>query len=287
MTTSRETVSEKNLKVLLEKAKDFFNQVLLPRCDVVLSEAAISINWTEGKVEFLEAVTGRQYPERAGWQNGTADLVCILKSGELLIADWKTGGTDGATEQLLSLAAGFQKVLLADSSARKVRVACLKVTEEGVDPDERAVTDDQLANHWLAMEIAWHQKEKKNEPIPGIHCTQLYCPHLAYCSSVTGLVEMAAQEDDETLLSKGEQPLLPPQALARSKRGIQSKPKMTDKPRSDEEAGYVMSRVSAARRQQKYYENCMKEYIANGGRVLAGNYEWRETGNGFRWGRIR
>jgi hypothetical protein len=274
-------MADKNLPKLLAVAKEFFNRVLLPRCQVVMSEVAISVNWTAGTAEILPSVKDRQYPERDGWQNGTADLVCILKDETLLIADWKTGGSDGATEQLLSLAIAFQKCLkLPNGEERQVRVACLSVTEEGVDPDERAVSSEQLSNHWTAMEMAWADRTKKNEPNPGIHCTQLYCPHLAYCSAVTGLVEDAAGEDDIVQEKMGNAPLLPEKALVRKHR-------MTDKPRSNEEAGYVMSRVAAARRQQKYYESCMKEYIANGGRVTAGNYEWRETGAGYRWGRMR
>lgn len=270
-------MADKNLQVLLKKAKDYFVQVLLPRCEVVLSEVAISINWAEGKAEILEGVTGRQYPQREGWQNGTADLVCILKSGELLIADWKTGGSSGATEQLLSLACGFQLCLTTnpetgEEKTRPVRIACLSVTEEGVDPDERAVSDEQLANHWMAMEMRWTDKDKDHEPVPGIHCTQLYCPHLAYCNAVTGLVEDAAEG------KQGQ--LIPSEVLTRRFR-------MTDNPRSAEEAGHVMSRVSAARRQMKYWEACMKEYIGRGGRVVAGQWEWKETGNGFRWTKVR
>lgn len=272
-------MTDKDLKKLLRAAKNHLDSVLLPRCEVVMSEVAISINWTEGKAEILEGVTGRKYPQRNGWQNGTADLVCILKTGELLIADWKTGGTEGATEQLLSLACGFQKALTGDDGiTRTVRISCLKVTEEGVDPDERSVSDNQLANHWLAMEIAWEGRNASTKPNPGIHCTQLYCPHLAYCSAVTGLVEDAAKEDESLLKLTGKDPLLPPEALVRKFR-------MTDKPRSDEEAGYVMARVSAARRQMKYWEACMKDHIGKGGRVLAGQHEWKETGSGYRWGR--
>lgn len=281
-------ISDEEVKLWYKKATVFFDQVLAPRCSTVMSEVAISINWAEGKVEILVGVTGRQYPEKDGWQNGTADLVCILNTGELLIADWKTGGTDGATEQMLSLGCAFQRALETEpdplvaslGTARSVRIACLKVSEEGVDPDERAVSDDQLANHWLAMEMAWADKDKKNEPVPGIHCTLLYCPHLAYCSAVTGLVEDAAQEDTRLQGLAGNDTILPSKALLRKYR-------MTDKPRNDEEAGHVMARVSAARRQQKYYESCIREYIANGGRATAGNYEWRETGSGFRWGRLR
>ena len=284
-------MTDKNLTKLLQVSKKFFTEVLAPRCEVIMSEVAISINWSEHKAEILPDVKERNYPERDGWQNGTADLVCILKDGTLLVADWKTGGTDGATEQLLSLACGFSLCLtmvgeggsgqeIVPAQPRSVRIACLKVTEEGVDPEERPVSAEQLDNHWLAMEMAWADRESKNAANPGIHYTQLYCPHLAYCNAVTGLVEDAAKIDEDRETKSGGEPLLPAASLVRKYR-------MTDKPRSDEEAGYVMSRVSAARRQQKYYESCMKEYIANGGRVTAGNYEWRETGNGFRWGRIR
>ncbi len=276
-------MSDKNLTKLLKNAKQYFAQVLLPRCDVVMSEVAISINWSEQKAEILPEVKERNYPVRDGWQNGTADLVCILKDGTLLVADWKTGGSDGATEQLLSLACGFQLCLTlpvegvegpgTPGQVRSVRIAVLSVDNEGVWPVETAVTQEQLANHWLAMEMAWADRDGKNAPVPGIHCTQLYCPHLAYCTAVTGLVEEAASMDKESNL-------IPVSALGKKFR-------MTDSPRSDEEAGYVMSRVAAARRQQKYYESCMKDYIQKGGRVIAGQHEWRETGNGYRWGKIK
>lgn len=276
-------MSDKDLGLLLRAAKEYFDKVLLPRCEVVMSEVAISINWATGEAEILEGVTGRQYPSKDGFQYGTADLVCILNTGELLIADWKTGGTDGATEQLMSLACGFQKCLpgvseKGDVTSRNVRIACLKVTEEGVDPDERAVSDEQLANHWLGMEMAWAAKDEPNEPVPGIHCSQLYCPHLAYCSAVCGVVEDAADEDTAAMVKAGKEPLLSHSALTK-------KFKMTDTPRSDEEAGFVMARVTAAKRQMKYYESIVKDYINNGGRATAGNYEYRETGSGFRWGR--
>lgn len=275
-------MSDKDLGMLLRRAKEYFNDVLVPRCETIMSEVAISINWAEGKAEILEGVTGRQYPERPGWQNGTADLVCLLKTGELLIADWKTGGTDGATEQLYSLACGFQKCLPMDEAgvqSRPVRIACLKVTEEGVDPDERAVSDEQLANHWLAMEIAWSDKDKKNPPVPGIHCTQLYCPHLAYCDAITTVVSDAATEDDKAIVANGKAPLISPDSLLKRHR-------MTGDLTSDEHAGYVMARVTAARRQMKYYEAMVRKHVENGGKVLAGNYQWRETGSGFRWGKV-
>lgn len=263
-------MSEKNLELMYARAVEWVEKVLGPRCDTIMSEVAISINWAEGKAEILEGVTGRQYPKKDGWQFGTADLVCILKTGELLIADWKTGGTDGATEQLMSLACGFQKSL-ADDGAKPVRIACLKVTDEGVDPDERAVSDEQLANHWLAMEMAWEQAQKKNVPVPGPHCTQLYCPHLAYCPAITGLVVDSAEEEQSR-----EQKLIPVDNLVR-------KPRLTAEPRDDYEAGYTMALVYAARRQLKYYESSIREYLSKGNRAISGQYEWGETNSGFRW----
>jgi hypothetical protein len=248
-----------------------------------MSEVAISIDWASGKAEILEGVTGRQYPKKDGWQFGTADLVCVLKTGELLIADWKTGGTDGATEQLLSLACGFQKALTVTEvivtnaqdftyeAGRPVRVACLKVTDYGVEADERAVSDEQLANHWLAMEMAWEGKDKKNAPVPGTHCTQLYCPHLAYCPAITGLVTDSAQEEQSR-----EQRFIPVDNLVR-------KPRLTAAPKDDYEAGFTMALVYAARRQLKYYESSVREYLSKGNRAVSGQYEWGETNSGFRW----
>lgn len=60
---------------------------------------------------------------------------------------------------------------------------------------------------------------------------------------------------------------------------------ITDEPTSDEEAGYTMALISAMKRQAKYIETCLKEYVSNGGKVVAGNQEWKERSNGWRWGR--
>jgi len=58
---------------------------------------------------------------------------------------------------------------------------------------------------------------------------------------------------------------------------------LTPEPSSDEEAGYTMALISAAKRQMKYIEKKLKEYISNGGKVVAGNQIWSEGNNGFRW----
>lgn len=58
---------------------------------------------------------------------------------------------------------------------------------------------------------------------------------------------------------------------------------LTDTPTTDLEAGYVMVRITAARRQMKYLEEGLKKWIASGGKVIAGNHEWGPGANGHRW----
>ncbi len=60
---------------------------------------------------------------------------------------------------------------------------------------------------------------------------------------------------------------------------------LTSEPISDEEAGYTMALIAAMRRQAKYIESKLKDYIKSGGRVVAGNQEWKERSNGYRWGK--
>ena len=107
----------------------------------------------------------------------------------------------------------------------------------------------------------------RNDPVVGIHCTQLYCPHLAYCPGVTAVVV------DQSERPEG---LLPAERLVRSV-------EMTDKPISDEEAGYTMERISAAKRQMKYLEEAIRRYVLAGGRALAGEFEFGPGKDGFRW----
>lgn len=243
----------------------YIEDVMMLRSEHIASEVAVSINWTTGEAEVLTGVKDRKYPKRPGWQNGTADIVCHLKDGGILVGDWKTGGSNGATEQLMSLACGLSKCL----SARPVYISCLSINEDGVWPNEREVSQEELDAHWDAMRFQWEDIGKRNEPIPGIHCTTLYCPHLAYCKAITGgVVEAGTQAEP----GKG-YPLVPVSNLLR----------YTDKPVTDEDAGYTMAMISAARRQMKYIEAGLKKYVADGGRVTSGSYVWEETNSGWRW----
>lgn len=243
---------------------------LEPRCLNISPEVYVGSNFTDCIVHHDETVRNRAYPKGMdNYMHGTADLVCVLQDGSLLVADWKTGGGSGADKQLLSLAWGIRYMpqFLRGGVARDVRVSILYAGPHGVVSDERAVGDIELEEHRRLMSIKIGGMGVDTDPVTGIHCTQLYCPHLAYCPGVTETV------DD---LSEHEQSLLRPEALLR-------KHSMTDNPISDEEAGYVMEKITAARRQMKYYEDCIRKYVTSGGKAVAGDYEFKSTNSGFRW----
>ncbi len=255
---------------------------LRDRSDVVRSELALGVNWSRSVSTILWDTKDRNYPNNQGWQYGTADLVCILKTGEVYVADWKTGGTDGAEEQLLSLAYAAQRSdefsvyssisgQMQTNLKRPVIISCLQVNEHGVWPKERSVSNEELDAHADAMRFQWEDIGKRNEPVPGVHCTTLYCPALAYCRAITEAVVVSATQAQE-------REVVEPMVLNGSYR-------LTDKPGTDAEAGYVISIAKAAKRQIDYWELAMKRYIKNGGRVTAGQYEWGPGGNGYRFRR--
>lgn len=261
-------IHDLEVQLWADLASDWSKAHLETRCSSIESEVYVGFNFDNGKVHWNTDVFNRQYPKIPGFIPGTADLVCILTDGRLLVADWKTGSGTGADKQLLSLALGLrERQRRIDGVVRDVVLAVLYAGPDRVQSVEWAVTESDLLSHQHAMAFQLADVGKRNEPVVGIHCTQLYCNHLAYCPGITTIVED---------LSESAQGLLPAKSLVR-------KHAMTDKPISDEEAGYVMERITAARRQMKYYESCIRTYIDGGGRALTGEFEFKSTNSGFRW----
>lgn len=247
----------------------YLEKELRPRCSSVESEEAVGIRWADGK-SYVLAVKDRNYPNHADMQYGTADLLCKLTDRRLYIGDWKTGGTEGATEQLTSLACGFSKAL---GHTGDVVISCLQVNEDGVWPHESVLTQTQLQAHWDAMRFQWEDIGERNNVVPGIHCTTLYCPHLAYCDAITKVVVEQAGEAGPSIYG----PLVKAEHLVRSNR-------MIDVPLSDESAGEAMALISAANRQIKYRTAKMKEYASKpGNSVRANGHVWEDRGAGYRW----
>lgn len=254
-------------------AYGWFAGQLQPRISSFFSEAVVGINWTSGEAKRLPEVQHRQYPNLPGWQHGTSDLVCLLADGSLYVGDWKTGGSDGASDQLKSLAFAFLSSGIGNNSL-PVTISTLFIDENGCWPHEEVVSQEDLKQHAESMRMQWEDIGKRNEKVPGIHCVALYCNHLAYCSAIASTVQDLA--DADTAKAGG---LVPAERLTM---------KLTDTPKDDYEAGDVIQACSAADRQIKYYKSVMKEYVQkSGGRVIAGQFEWKDVGNGYRWYKIK
>lgn len=242
---------------------------LEPRCESIHPEVYVGFNFETGEYHVDPTVRNRAYPkDMPGFLPGTADLVCVLHDGSLLVADWKTGGGTGADKQLLTLALGLRHVFRkADGTLRPIKLAILYVSDDGVHPVEWVVSEGDLQSHQHAMAFQLADVGVRNEPVPGVHCTQLYCPHLAYCPGITQVVESA---------SEGAQSLLAPGRLVR-------RYSLAEAPSSEEHAGYIMERVTAAKRQMAFYEERIRAWASNGGRVIAGDFEYSKKADGFRW----
>jgi hypothetical protein len=241
---------------------------LRPRCESIASEMYVAFNFTTGEVHVDPSVRDRKYPSKPGFLPGTVDLVCVLNDGTLLVADWKTGHATGAAEQLMSLAIGLREVFRTPSGAlRRVALCVLRVGDDGVWPDEWQVTDETLAAHRTAMQFQLMDVGKRTEPAPGIHCTQLYCNHLAYCPGITATVETAAESP---------QGLLPKESLVR-------RYDISAAPKNSSHAGAIMERVTAAKRQLDFYQERIRAWCDSGNRCISGDYEYSKQKDGFRW----
>jgi hypothetical protein len=105
------------------------------------------------------------------------------------------------------------------------------------------------------------------EPHPGIHCTQLYCPHLAYCPGISATVETAAESPEG---------LLPAKSLVR-------RYDISEAPTDSGHAGSIMERVSAAKRQLDFYQERIRSWCEAGNRCVAGDFEYSKQKDGYRW----
>lgn len=242
----------------------------------VHTEQVVGINWSTGQAGLFTVPGHRQYPNIPGWQFGTADLICRTDGDTLYIGDWKTGDGLGWEEQVLSLLYAISRVAVTQDALppKSFIGACLRLNDQGCWPEEIIYTQNDLDLHADAMRMRWEdiQSGRVTEKRGGIHCTQYYCPHLAYCSEIRSYVSSLARQD---AAQTGKVHL----------KVVGNGLMLTDKPRSDTEAGEVVEMLSAAKRQIKYLDTKMKEYVAKGGRVLSGQMEWKDRGNGFRWGK--
>jgi hypothetical protein len=251
--------------VLYDKASSWYVRNLRPEMDYLTPEKHFGHRLDATQERSFVLPGPRQYPQLDGtWIHGTADLFGRFNDGRIYIGDWKTGGGSGAREQLMTLAMGYRHEGLAS-----IVLEVIYITPDGVLTDRWEPTKEELQEHYTALSFAAQDIGVRNDPVHGIHCTQLYCPHLAHCPSVTANTAEAVRSP---------QGLLAAENLVRANRTP-----IDTAPECDEDAGSVMAQVTAGKRALKYYEERVRKYADNGGRVIAGDYEFRKTNNGFRW----
>lgn len=250
----------------VELAKKYLNDALIPRSEKLSGEVAMGLA-IDSKSAHIANVEDREYPVDNTHIYGTADIIAVLTNGHVLVADWKNGSGEGVEQQLLTLAYMASKT--PEYGNRPMRISALYITDDGVIADEREVSGPELEGHIdavIASLKASRLQQRPSLPIVGVHCTQLYCPHLAYCSATAADLDMLAS-------SGGALPTP----------GMQ----WNDKPKSSDEAGYVATRLAAVKRSVKFFEGGIKEYVNSGNRAIWDGCEYADRGNGFRLGKIQ
>lgn len=252
-------------------AAKYLDEKLIPRCKEIYYECVLGINFSTGEAVLLRDIGDRAYPESDTWFYGTADVLAVLHSGTVLVADWKTGSGEGAEEQLKTLALAAREVLRDQdigkglNSYRPVRISTLYVTDDEVIEAEREVGVGELDGHFLMMKnalIEAREPAKPHLPVVGAHCTQLYCPHLAYCPSTHAIMDELADKGGADDLNNKSFP-------------------MEAEPASSTHAGWMAVRLRAIKRATKYFEGHLKDYVRAGNRAVYDGHEYKETGRGF------
>lgn len=149
------------------------------------TEVAVSVHVKHWGRAILD-VTDRGYPDNPLLFCGTADLVGLDKHG-LWVADWKTGGTDTARDQMMSLAA-----ILAPPD-HGATICTLSVREDGVYSWDEYLSRDELDDHLGRVMTAL--TSPIGEPNPGAHCVAMYCPYLYNCPATNRAIEEFAGDD--------------------------------------------------------------------------------------------
>lgn len=235
------------LNFILEKKKEY---------PMVLQEIAFRWNPEKGEAVPEPAIKSRGYDGRFsienGWLWGTLDFVAIdLANKKAFVADIKTGYGLGGYEQVNS-------GIIAACLAWQIPMAnATGAIWKPMHPAYEWVPgSSELAKHENAI-VRFMQglADKQARYVPGAHCTASYCPHLEYCSEIRKVVN--SLEDIN----------------------------WPDVPADQEEAGELAWKMKAAKKFLAHKELLLKEYCRQGGKAIAGDWEWREGDAGFRWGK--
>lgn len=162
-----------------ENAVDIVTRLGLP----ARYDAEVSFAWTPNGSRVLGMSLERDYSKSLPTEFvGTADICHRLSDDCIMVADWKTGATDyGSPTDWGQLA--FLAVMAADAlGAKEVFVAYL-YTETG-EIVSNLLDKEAIEGHRVTMEWLWDLAQEPQEPCPGAHCSEQYCPAIASCPAV-------------------------------------------------------------------------------------------------------
>lgn len=250
-------------------AMAFWDTNLKPRFDWVKTEVAFGagLNSLAPTITVLDNVQNRAYPQNDNVMYGTADIVGLLKNGQLYVGDWKTGESDGADKQLLTLLY-MAAMGLHPQPLLSARISCLSALDSGMAEHEREVGWGELMSHWDAIKAAIQASRMAPQPslpVVGAHCTTQYCPHLAKCSAHLSAMKSLSG------LPEASYP-----------------PTWAERPVDGQHAAAMAHGLAAIKRTTKYYDGFLKDWVKESpsNRIILDGREWKESGNGFRWNKM-
>ena len=228
-------------------------ELILATYSNVQQECVYSINLQTREGAAWPLLKDRKYPEAPTHVVfSTADVVAV-REGELLVADFKTGEGEGVKEQLMTLALSIVcSKQHGNAPPGKITLRAIYLKPEGFRTKDWDVTIADLFEHKDVLSNVIDDQSYR----PGPHCSQLYCPHAAYCP--------AHREPRERLAGK---------------EGFE----WDEVPTSSEHAGKMASALKVIDRQSKYFKECLKVWHRQGNRIIDGDWELKDTDRGFRW----
>lgn len=177
----------------------------------IKSERAIAWQAHTGKSRYVTTPSHRAYPvANRGELMGTADLI-IIAPGYAMVADWKSGR--GAREE--AAADSWQLKMLGLALARLLGLDSVDIALVHLEPHDfyidRATLDiwDLDAAETSLEGLVDELERGIQEPVPGPHCRNSYCPVISTCPATraavtrveeqmrTRLPMLAEIEDDE------------------------------------------------------------------------------------------
>ena len=167
---------------MLRAAHKWISGTLGVSWEMLGTEVAVYLNLETGERGVVD-VRDRGYPDVPGTLYGTADIVGLNKYG-LFVADWKTGGSDTARDQMMSLAA------MMAPSGHGATISTLSLRDDECNEWDEYVSEHELSDHLGRVRAAIGGVG--GDPVSGAKCVAMYCNYLYNCPSVAKSISVLA-----------------------------------------------------------------------------------------------